>query len=124
MSILLTIIKILNTISTTVTYIYKYRIVYKILGVFCTRKFKEAKNFHKYAILIAARNEEAVIVKLIESIKKQNYPEDKLSVFVVADNCTDNTAKVARDAGAICYERFDSTRKTKGFALQSERTME
>ena len=118
MSILLTIIKVLNAITDTITYIYKYRTVYKILGVFCTRKFKEAKNFHKYAILIAARNEEAVIVKLIDSIKKQNYPDDKLSIFVVADNCTDNTAEVARNAGAVCYERFDTKHKTKGFALQ------
>lgn len=118
MSILLTVIKVLNAITDTITYIYKYRNIYKILGIFCTRKFKEAKNFHKYAILIAARNEEAVIVKLIESIKKQNYPEDKLSIFVVADNCTDNTAEAARNAGAVCYERFDTKRKTKGFALQ------
>lgn len=117
-AILLGIITVLNRITSGVNYIYKYRWIYKILGVFFTRKFKEAKAFHKYAILIAARNEEAVIVKLIESIKKQNYPEDLISIFVVADNCTDKTAEVARNAGAICYERFDSTRKTKGFALQ------
>lgn len=91
---------------------------YKILGFFFTRKFKPAKNLHKYAIMIAARNEEAVIGNLLNSIKKQDYPAELLTVFVVADNCTDNTAKVAREHGAICYERFNDTDKTKGFALQ------
>ena len=41
-----------------------------------------------------------------------------LKVFVVADNCDDKTAEISRKYGAICYERFDSERKTKGFALQ------
>ncbi len=87
-------------------------------GIFFTRKFKKAKKLHKYAILVAARNEEAVIGQLIDSIKQQDYPSDLLDVFVVADNCTDSTAKAARDLGAVCYERFDNEHRTKGFALQ------
>ncbi len=38
-------------------------------------------------------------------------------IYVIADNCTDNTAEVARKAGAIVYERFDEEHKTKGYAL-------
>jgi len=91
---------------------------YWILGFFATRKFKETKNKHKYAILIPARNEEAVIGNLINSIKRQDYPAEYITVFVVADNCTDNTAKVARDMGAVCYERFNDKERTKGFALK------
>ena len=72
----------------------------------------------KYAIVIAARNEEAVIGNLLDSIKKQDYPSKLITTFVVADNCTDKTAEIARKNGAICYERFDNERKTKGFALQ------
>ncbi len=112
------IIKLLNAITNTVAKLYDYRTIYKILGIFFTRKFKKAKNFHKYAVLIAARNEEAVIGNLIESIKKQNYPKELVTIFVVADNCTDNTACISRKSGAICYERFDQAHKTKGFALQ------
>ncbi len=93
-------------------------LTYRIIGFFFTRKFKPAKNYHKYAILIAARNEEAVIGNLLDSIDRQDYPREKLTVFVVADNCTDKTAQVARDKGAICYERFNENERTKGFALQ------
>ena len=83
-----------------------------------TRKFGKAKENHKYAILVAARNEEAVIGNLIDSIRKQDYPHKLVDIFVVADNCTDNTAEIARENGAICYERQDSEHRTKGFALQ------
>lgn len=73
---------------------------------------------HKFMAIIPAHNEEAVIGNLLESLKNQEYPKDLYDIYVIADNCTDNTAKIARDAGAIVYERFDSTNKTKGYALQ------
>ena len=95
-----------------------YKVAYKIIGLFFTRKFAPAKKQHKYAVVIAARNEEKVIGNLLDSIKKQDYPRELVTVFVVADNCTDKTAAVAREHGAICYERFDDEHKTKGFALQ------
>lgn len=112
------IIKVVNAISGAISDVSKFKEFFKITGIFATRKFKPAKKQHKYAILVAARNEEAVIGKLIESIRCQDYPEDLVSVFVCADNCTDNTAAVARENGAICYERFDPDHRTKGFALQ------
>ena len=71
-----------------------FRYFYFIIGIFFTRKFKSAKNKHKYAILIAARNEEEVIGNLLDSIKKQDYPGDLITTFVVADNCTDKTATI------------------------------
>lgn len=95
-----------------------YKTAYKIIGLFFTRKFPSAKQKHKYAVVIAARNEEKVIGNLLDSIAKQDYPKELITVFVVADNCTDKTAEVARNRGAVCYERFDNEHKTKGFALQ------
>ena len=91
---------------------------YKVLGLFVTRKFKRAEHNHKYAILIPARNEETVIGNLINSIKKQDYPQDLITISVVADNCTDNTAQIAREKGAICYEHHNPDERTKGFALK------
>lgn len=105
-------------IGTVLSVMLAYKTVYKIIGLFFTRKFKPAKQNHKYAILIAARNEQSVIGNLLDSIAKQDYPKELLTVFVVADNCTDKTAEIARQKGAVCYERFDSEHKTKGYALQ------
>lgn len=73
---------------------------------------------HKFMAIIPAHNEEAVVGNLVESLKNQDYPKDLYDIYVIADNCTDNTAKIAREKGAIVYERFDSEKKTKGYALQ------
>lgn len=118
MEILKIIMKIINEVSGFISSILKYKTVYKITGIFLTRKFKKAKCNHKYAILVAARNEETVIGNLIDSINKQDYPRELITVFVVADNCTDNTAQISRELGAVCYERFDNEHRTKGYALQ------
>ena len=107
-----------SVIGSVLSIMLIYKTVYFFIGIFFTRKFKPAKKNHKYAIVIAARNEEAVIGNLLDSINKQDYPSDLITTFVVADNCTDKTAEIVRNNGAICYERFDNERKTKGFALQ------
>ncbi len=109
---------IYGVIGSVLSAMLIYKTAYKILGLFFTRKFKPAQNKHKYAILIAARNEQSVIGNLLDSIAMQDYPKELLTVFVVADNCTDKTAEIARQKGAICYERFNKKEKTKGFALQ------
>ena len=76
----------------------------------------EEKN-NKFMAIIPAHNEESVVVNLIESLKRQDYPKELYDIYVIADNCTDHTAEVARNAGAIVYERFDPSKKTKGYAL-------
>ncbi|MBR6807256.1 MAG: glycosyltransferase family 2 protein [Clostridia bacterium] len=118
MDIIRLIIKILQNIGKVISGCYWYRNIYKFFGLFTTRKFKETTKLHKYAVLVAARNEETVIGQLVDSIRKQDYPSELVDIFVVADNCTDSTAQIARQLGAICYERDDKEHKTKGFALQ------
>lgn len=110
--------QVYSVIGTILSVLVIYKGFYWAIGFLFTRKFKPAKKKHKYGILIAARNEKEVIGNLLDSINKQDYPKDKLTVFVVADNCTDNTAEIARKHGANVYERFDNTKKTKGFALE------
>lgn len=97
--------------------------LYQIMVSVCSLvKLKEKpllkeKN-HRFMAIIPAHNEEAVVKNLVKSLKEQDYPKDLYDIYVIADNCTDGTAKVAKEAGAIVYERFDSTKKTKGYALQ------
>ena len=107
-----------DVLGKILTIMLLYKNAYYIIGLFFTRKFKPAKNKHKYAILIAARNEKNVIGKLIDSINKQDYDMSLVTTFVVADNCTDITAEIARNHGAVCYERFDNEHRTKGYALE------
>ncbi len=90
-----------------------------ICGVFCKRKkYPVAEKKLKYGIIICARNEEKVIGNLIQSIKKSDYPQDKVQTFVIAHNCTDRTAEIARANGAIVYEYTNSAERTKGYALR------
>lgn len=98
-----------------------YGCQYFYLLVSCVRKpkkYPETGREKRYAAIIAARNEERVLRTLIESIRAQTYPSHLIDVFVVADNCTDGTAAVARDAGATVFERNDTRRVGKGYALE------
>ena len=108
----------LKVLSIVMSVLMVYKVVYALIGAFYTRKFPEAKKQHRIGVVIAARNEHAVIGQLLQSIKEQDYPSELVKVFVVADNCSDCTAAIARSYDAVCYERFDPSRQTKGYALQ------
>ena len=75
-------------------------------------------TLHRIAVLIAARNEQAVIGNLINSIQAQDYPASHVEIFVVADNCTDLTGTVAGSHGATVYFRTNTQQVGKGYALQ------
>ena len=69
----------------------------------------------RVAVLIPAHDEEAVIAETLAAIMPQLRDGDR--VVVVADNCTDHTAAVARASGAQAVERQNAARRGKGFAL-------
>lgn len=77
----------------------------------------EGNSGNSYAVLVCARNEEKVIGDLIDSIHSQTYDQHLLTVFVMADNCTDGTAEISRSRGAVVYERENKTFVGKGYAL-------
>ncbi len=108
---------ILHLLMGGLALLYAYMAVYAVIGCIATRKFQKAEKLHRYAIVIAARNEERVIANLLKSIAGQTYPAEWITTFVAADNCTDETARIARQNGAVCYERFDREHRTKGYAL-------
>lgn len=70
-----------------------------------------------FAIVIPAHNEEAVLGPLLENLRHLDYPRRLYDVYVVADNCSDGTARVAREGGAIVIERFNPALRGKGHAL-------
>lgn len=72
----------------------------------------------RFLILIPAHNEERLLPGLLQSLDRLDYPESLYSVHVVADNCTDQTAAVAEQAGAEVYIRQDKSLRGKGYALQ------
>ena len=92
--------------------------VFTIVGIFAKKKYPAAEEKLKYAVIIGARNEEAVIGGLLDSINAADYPKDKLQVFVVAHNCTDATAEVARGKGATVYEYDNPNERTVGYAYR------
>jgi 1,2-diacylglycerol 3-beta-glucosyltransferase len=72
----------------------------------------------RFALLVPAHNEEAVIGALFESLRAQTYPVALTQVHVVADHCSDATAALAREAGAFVYERQAEGERGKGYALR------
>ena len=111
-------IKTINYVLAVVFFIcYAYQAFYILVPfIIKPRPHKEAVP-HRFAALISARNEQAVIGQLIDSLKRQSYPGGLVSIFVCADNCTDDTARVAREHGAEVFERFNPERVGKGYAL-------
>lgn len=68
--------------------------------------------------VVCARNEERVIRALLLSLLNQDYPRELIDIYVIADNCTDNTVNIARSLGVNVYERFNPTHLGKGYALE------
>jgi len=72
----------------------------------------------RFLIVIPAHNEEAGITTTIRSCLAANYPSSLVGVVVIADNCSDRTASLATALGVRVVERFDSVKKSKGFAIE------
>ena len=95
-----------------------YQAVCIVISLFAKPiKFPEAPMNKRYAVLISARNEANVIGNLIDCLHSQTYPSELIDIWLVADNCTDNTAEVARNMGCHVIERFNKEQVGKGYAL-------
>ena len=71
----------------------------------------------KFDVIVPAHNEASVIERTVCSLRKIDWPPDRFRVLVIADNCTDSTALLARQAGAEALERNDPSLRGKGYAL-------
>lgn len=107
---------ILNTMTIA---LFLYALYFFIIGFFALTpnpKYGNPEKKDRFAIIIAARNEEAVIGNLVESLKGQDYPKELYDVIVIPNNCTDNTEERAREKGAIIF-KCKRTIKSKGEVL-------
>ncbi|NLM09445.1 MAG: glycosyltransferase family 2 protein [Clostridiaceae bacterium] len=75
-------------------------------------------RYHRFAVVIPAHNEERVIRSMVGSLNKQQYPKELFDIFVICDNCTDNTEYEAGKAGTQVLVRYNDTEKGKGYALE------
>lgn len=95
---------------------------YFVVGCFgwIPKKYKNppANRTNTFALIVAAHDEEMVIGNMVDSLVSLDYPRDAFDIFVIADNCSDRTAQIAREHGALVHERFDTTARGKGFALE------
>lgn len=111
-------IELINFILMCLFFIcYSYQFFYVPVSLLGKPRPHGKSRMHRYAVLIAARNERQVIGELIDSVRAQDYPAELVDIFVAADNCTDDTAAVAAAHGAIVYRRQDQSRVGKGYAL-------
>jgi cellulose synthase/poly-beta-1,6-N-acetylglucosamine synthase-like glycosyltransferase len=96
---------------------YSFLMLARVLGARALVGSGKHAN-HTFAIIIPAHNEEQIIPQVVQSCLALEYPAGRYRVIVVADNCSDGTAAVARCCGALCLERNDLDRRGKGQALE------
>ncbi|MEZ5967079.1 MAG: glycosyltransferase family 2 protein [Planctomycetota bacterium] len=72
----------------------------------------------RFTVVVPAHDEAASIAATLHSLGAVIYPPHRRRIVVVADNCSDGTAEVARAAGAEVIERSDRERRGKGYALE------
>ena len=79
---------------------------------------RSGEQANRFLILVPAHNEERLLPELLANLHQLDYPQSQYAIHVVADNCTDQTAEIARQGGAIAHERVNDQQHGKGFALQ------
>ncbi|MDR0267369.1 glycosyltransferase family 2 protein [Paenibacillus sp.] len=95
-----------------------YQFVFSILGLYRKKKKQHYPATKSFAVLVAAHNEEQVVGALMENLKQLDYPKDMYDVFVICDNCTDNTAKIVREHGMNACVRTNNNLRGKGYAIE------
>jgi len=81
------------------------------------RSTMRSTRYWKMAVIVPAHNEESGIERTVRSVLAVDFPRESFDVIVIADNCTDHTAEIARRSGAIVFERKNPNLRAKGYAL-------
>ncbi|HLZ23842.1 MAG TPA: glycosyltransferase family 2 protein [Ktedonobacterales bacterium] len=98
-----------------------YLALLSVAALFASHPGRQPDDFSgslpRFAVLIPAHDEAPVIAGAVASVQALDYPADRRDILVVADNCTDETAAIARAAGATVYAHTDAEKRAKGYAL-------
>lgn len=96
-------------------------VIYQLILVLCsTLPYRKASNTSepfRFHLIIPAHNEEQLLEEVLSRLTKLEYDQTLYNIVVVADNCVDSTAAIAKRCNVRCLERFDDERKGKGYAL-------
>ena len=115
----ITIVNLIFLIISALVSLYLFHFFFfMIVGLVHKKRFPKVEEKCRYGILVSAKDEENVIPRLINSIKESNYPNDKLDIFIIAHNCKDKTAEVAKSMGANVIIYNDENVRTLGLAYQ------
>lgn len=96
-----------------------YQFGLSLAGIMKNRQQKKHAPTKTFAVLVAAHNEETVVGALVENLLALNYPREMFDIFVICDNCTDNTAGIVRGyEGVFACERTNKNLRGKGYAIE------
>jgi cellulose synthase/poly-beta-1,6-N-acetylglucosamine synthase-like glycosyltransferase len=71
----------------------------------------------RFDVFVPAHNEENIIARTVANLRRLDWPSDRYRIIVIADNCSDATARVAAETGALVFERSNLQQRGKGYAL-------
>ncbi|KAF5058758.1 glycosyltransferase family 2 protein [Proteiniclasticum sp. QWL-01] len=111
-------ISLMHIINYLAVAVSSYYIFLTLFSLYQKKRKQLEDGNRRFAVVIAAHNESQVIRQSVESCLRMDYPKELFDVYVIADNCNDNTKEIASQAGAAVFERFNKTEVGKGYALQ------
>ena len=102
MEVLSQILEILNAIlSGWLMLMLVYQLVITFFGYKRnTKDYQDHAPLMRFLVLVPAHNEEAVIGDIVQNLNEMEYPREMYDFYILADNCTDRTAEIARGLGA------------------------
>jgi cellulose synthase/poly-beta-1,6-N-acetylglucosamine synthase-like glycosyltransferase len=110
---------VLTVLNAVVLPYFLFLLAISLAAIFTARReMAPGDASARFLIAIPAHDEESGILATVRSCLESKYPAPLFDVAVIADNCADQTADVARSAGARVVERFDEEKKSKGYAIE------
>lgn len=108
---------LLTAVELALAFSMLFLLFLALAGIFEKENIPDFPPRKSFAAVISAHNEELLIGRLLKNLHGLDYPKHLYDLYVIANNCTDNTAKIAREEGARCFERKDTIKRSKGHAL-------